>query len=105
MKLLIVVVILGVLSAVALPNFLNQADRARENGAEASVKAAATSCASLIVTGEEGNFVLPGDVTSSAAAPGCANGAVFTSAVGNLTTEAQATVTGTGVEITRQAAG
>ena len=37
-ELLIVVVILGVLSAVALPNFLNQADTARENAANTEAK-------------------------------------------------------------------
>jgi len=109
-ELLIVIVIVGVLSAVALPNFLNQADRARINGAEASVKSAATSCAALIVTGEEGEFTLPGDVTSSVAAggatgDGCADGAIFTSNVDGLTTQAAATVTETGVEITQDAAG
>ena len=104
-ELLIVVVILGILSAIALPNFLNQADRARENGAETAVRTAASSCASLIVIGEEANFDLPGDVTSSVADPGCADGAVFTSTVVGLTTQAQATVTGSGVSITRQAAG
>ncbi len=38
-ELLIVVVILGVLSAVALPNFLNQADAARLAAADAEAKA------------------------------------------------------------------
>ena len=107
-ELLIVIVILGVLSAVALPNFLNQADRARINGAEASVKAAATSCSALIVTAEEASFELPANVTSSVAAAaatgeGCSDGAIFTSNVDGLTQQAQATVDGTGVEITRNA--
>ena len=108
-ELLIVVVILGILSAVALPNFLNQADRARENGAETAVKAAGTSCASLIVIAAEPTYTLPDGVTSSVTAnatttgEGCADGAIFTSDVDGLTTQAQATVTGTGVEITRTA--
>ena len=99
-ELLIVVVILGILSAVALPNFLNQADRARESGAETAVKTAASSCASLVVVADEASFTLPSNVTSSAADPGCADGAVFTSAVDGLTTQATATVTGSGVEVT-----
>ena len=43
-ELLIVVVILGVLSSIALPAFLNQTDKARLNAAIASVKTAANSC-------------------------------------------------------------
>merc|ERR1711934_1061220 len=64
-ELLIVVVILGVLSAVALPNFLNQADTARENAANTAAKAAASSCAALVALGDEAEFKLPTDVTSS----------------------------------------
>jgi len=104
-ELLIVIVILGILSAVALPNFLNQADRARANGAETAVKAAANACAALLVTAEEDTYALPADVTSNAAAAsGCENGAVFTSSIDGLATQAQATVTGVGSEITRNAA-
>ena len=43
-ELLIVVVILGVLSSIALPAFLNQTDKARLNAAIATVKTAANSC-------------------------------------------------------------
>ena len=106
-ELLIVVVILGILSGVALPNFLNQADRARENGAETAVKTAASACASLVATGEEADYNLPAGVTSSAGttdATACADGAIFTSDVDGLTTQAQATVTGTGASVTRDAA-
>ena len=100
-ELLIVVVILGILSGVALPNFLNQADRGRRNGAETAVKAAATSCAALLVTGEQASFVAPDGVTVSAA--GCADGATFTSSDDALSTQAVATIDGTGVEITTPA--
>ena len=108
-ELLIVVIILGILSAVALPNFLNQADLARENGAETAVKAAATACASLVILGTEASdFTLPDGVTSSAGtsdATACADGAIFTSdAGGNLTTPAQAQVVGSGVSIVQEAA-
>ena len=108
-ELLIVVIILGILSAVALPNFLNQADLARERGAETAVKAAGTACASLVILGTQAtDFTLPDDVTSSLGntdAAACDDGAVFSSdADGNLTTPAQATVTGSGVEITQNAA-
>ena len=110
-ELLIVVVILGVLSAVALPNFLNQADRARIEGAETAVKAAGTSCASLLVTAEQADHVVPEGVSSNASTydattgkGGCADGASFTSNVAGITTQAVATVTGTGVAITQSAA-
>merc|ERR1739848_439117 len=109
-ELLIVVVVLGVLSAVALPNFLNQADTARENAANTAAKAAASSCAALVALGDEAKFELPTDVTSSVqasatAGDGCADGAVFTSGTDGLSgnQQAQATVTGTSAEITRPA--
>jgi type IV pilus assembly protein PilA len=107
-ELLIVVIILGILSAVALPNFLNQADLARERGAETAVKTAGSSCASLIVIGQEDTYTLPDGVASSEGttdATACADGAIFTSEVDGLPDagQAQATVTGSGVEITRAA--
>merc|ERR1739848_267284 len=104
-ELLIVVVILGVLSAVALPNFLNQADTARENAANTAAKAAASSCAALVALGDESKFDLPTGVASSVANDGCADGAVFTSETDGLTgnQQAQATVTGTSAEVTRKA--
>ena len=81
-ELLIVVVILGVLSAVALPNFINQADQAKLNAANTEAKAAATACASDLVVNGTG--------------ASCASGDTFTSSVG-IGTEAVWTVTGTAV--------
>ena len=107
-ELLIVVIILGILSAVALPNFLNQADLAREKGANTAVKTAGSSCASLLVIGKEGDFKLPAGVKSDKGtndATYCVDGATFTSDVDGLPDagQAQAKVTGSGVEITRPA--
>ena len=64
-ELLIVVVILGVLSSVALPAFLNQQDKAKVSGANAAVLGAAKSCAALQVTDEMASFKIPANVTSS----------------------------------------
>ena len=47
-ELLLVVAILAILGAIALPNYLNQADNARINGAQTSVKAAANGCAAAV---------------------------------------------------------
>lgn len=43
-ELLIVVIIIGVLASIALPAFLSQAERARENGALSGVQSAARAC-------------------------------------------------------------
>ena len=51
-ELLIVVVILGILSAVALPAFLNQQNRAAASALNAEAMATAKSCAALQVTAE-----------------------------------------------------
>jgi type IV pilus assembly protein PilA len=87
-ELLIVVVILGILSAVALPNFLDQAKFARENAARTEAKSAANACAAALVTGD--------------AADPCADGATYTSSVDNMATQAIATVTGTSASITTE---
>lgn len=121
-ELLIVVVILGILSGVALPNFLNQADRAKANAANTAAKAAASAYAQATITGDEADFLadLPDGVAAGAKdGNGCiafeANGANGTEEVANdsggtttepvdpLGTPAVATVCGTGVELTTSA--
>ena len=105
-ELLIVVVILGVLSAVALPNFLNQADTARENASNTEAKAAANAYAQSTITGD--TFTAPTGITQATVATACggSGGETFTTtyAADELTTNAVATVCGTGVEITTSAA-
>ena len=54
-ELLVVVVILGLLSGVALPNFLNQADRARIASANAEAAALITACEVALATGTAPN--------------------------------------------------
>jgi type IV pilus assembly protein PilA len=68
-ELLIVVIILGVLSSVALPAFLNQQKKGVISSMNASAMAMAKSCAALQVTAEHGSFQVPtksGDITLAA---------------------------------------
>ena len=90
-ELLIVVVILGILSAIALPTFLSQADLARVNGANTAAKSAANSCAASIVAGTNGDWVEPADITEGGPG-GCVVNATYTSDVDGLATQAVATV-------------
>ena len=110
-ELLIVVVILGILTGVALPNFLNQADRARVSGANTAAKAAASAYASLVAIGEETTFNTPDGLTKGTAAcgnedpSGTVTGVTFETIstddnYKSLNTQAKATVCGTGVSLT-----
>ena len=68
-ELLIVVIILGVLSSVALPAFLNQQKKGVISSMNASAMALAKSCAALQVTGEHGQFTFQpksGDINIAA---------------------------------------
>ncbi len=55
-ELLIVVVIVGILSAVALPSFLNQRDRAEKAALDGWAAASAKACAALVVAGEDADW-------------------------------------------------
>ena len=111
-ELLIVVVILGILTGVALPNFLKQADKARISGANTAAKSAASSYASLAAVGELNDFQLPagldiGDVACTGDTGDDKSGKTFTTLATKYTgldTQAIATVCGTGVELTTSAA-
>ena len=88
-ELLVVVVILGVLSAVGIPAYFAQVARARENSANNAALAAAKACAAARVTGD--TF----DAGRGIALPAACNAnavSTFTSDIGNLTQEAIATV-------------
>jgi len=56
-ELLITVVILGTLSSIALPTFMNQQDKAKAAGVVSLVRNAASSCQALQVTDDVDNFV------------------------------------------------
>lgn len=89
-ELLIVVVILGILSAVALPAFLNQQNRAAASALDAEAMAAARSCAALQVTAEQADHD-PGNTTGTCNAAGTAS--TFTASDANgRATNAVATV-------------
>jgi prepilin-type N-terminal cleavage/methylation domain-containing protein len=62
-ELLIVVVIIGILSAVGIPAYLNQAQKARDNAAKSGAMAAARACAALLATGEEASYEQPANVS------------------------------------------
>jgi type IV pilus assembly protein PilA len=55
-ELLIVVVIIGILSAIAIPAFLNQREAADDAALDAWASAGARSCATLLLLGNEGAF-------------------------------------------------
>ena len=72
-ELLIVVVILGVLSSIALPAFLNQRDTAEKGAMDAWAKANAASCAQLLLLGQEDQFSAQAGPDGTAAPTGCAD--------------------------------
>jgi type IV pilus assembly protein PilA len=82
-ELLIVVVILGALSAVALPNFLNASDNAKLKASSADAKAQAAECIAQKTL-----------VSTTSCGPS------FTGSVGGLSIEAVWTVSGTGARET-----
>ena len=94
-ELLIVVVILGVLSSVALPAFLNQTDKAKLSAANASVTAAAKACEVFLVGKETGDEYVPPAgvaVTDGTTVDTCAYGSTFTSTVDGLSPQRVATL-------------
>ena len=93
-ELLIVVIIIGILSAVAVPAFLNQQDKARAKAADSTVMSAARACAALQIDTQEGSFAAPDGVTPTTCA---ATGTLQTYTSQNppftgLTTQAVATI-------------
>ena len=56
-ELLIVVVIIGILSAVGIPAYLNQATVAKRNAAKGGASDVARACAAALVTGD--TYTLP----------------------------------------------
>ena len=97
-ELLIVVVIIGILSAIALPSFLNQQKKARAQGANTTAMSAARSCAALQVTGEHASYdPIAGVTEQTCAAAGTAQPFSSTSAAfPGISGQATATVSALG---------
>ncbi|MCF8141271.1 MAG: type II secretion system GspH family protein [Cyanobium usitatum Tobar12.5m-G36] len=96
-ELLIVVIILGVLTAIALPAFLNQQDKAKVAAANTNSISAARGCAAAQVTGDHVAYTATIDtaaVTGTCAASGTAS--TFTSVAPPMTTPATAIVAADG---------
>jgi type IV pilus assembly protein PilA len=104
-ELLIVVIIIGILSAIAIPAFLNQQEKARAKAADSTVMGAARACAALQIDTEQASFVAPAGVTpTTCAATGTLQ--TYTSLAANFPgiTQAVATIaTNGGVSLTTPA--
>jgi type IV pilus assembly protein PilA len=92
-ELLIVVVILGILSGVALPNFLAQRDKAKVGSANAAAAALMTACE--VGMTNDVDLTADADVTRLAAALPTDAQALVTDTI--TSTTCSATVTGTSV--------
>jgi type IV pilus assembly protein PilA len=92
-ELLIVIVIVGILSAIAIPNFVAQRDRAYVATAQTWAGSEARKCAaSLLASGGAGDFTAtaaPADLPTSitlGTVPTCADGAAWSVTAGGTTT-------------------
>jgi prepilin-type N-terminal cleavage/methylation domain-containing protein len=79
-ELLIVVVILGILSAISIPAFVNQSNRAKTAAGNSWAGAHARSCAALLLTGDESKFAATATTgpNGGTAPTACADGTTFT---------------------------
>ncbi|MCH9714342.1 MAG: prepilin-type N-terminal cleavage/methylation domain-containing protein [Cyanobacteria bacterium] len=74
-ELLIVVAIIGILSAISIPAFVNQRERAEKASAEATAAALARQCAAAIIVEEQDDYDEAGvDVTAISTACNVAAG-------------------------------
>ena len=100
-ELLVVVIIIAVLATIVLPAFLNQQNKARVQGANTLASDAARSCAAMQVSNQQGDFVMPPNMSSDQAGscPAAGSAVVFFttySTPGYLQTNAAALVSSKG---------
>ena len=101
-ELLITVVILGVISAIAIPAFVNQADSSRITAAEASVMSIGRGCAAARITGTTADIDIPDNINGACNATGAST---FESIDAGLDTQAEATLDADGnLSLTTRAA-
>ena len=99
-ELMIVIVIVGILSAVALPNFLSQTDRAKATEAQAQAKAYLTSYHIATLEGGSATATAITDVSAGGSCPedtatwvfDCSGGSTITATLSGGTTVYTGTV-------------
>jgi len=96
-ELLIVVVIIGVLSAIAIPAFLGQRDLAEQRAAEATALGFARSCAAAKLANDAGSIPPAPDAITLGAPCTLDDAQTFTARAGTTTAQATANPNGTAV--------
>ena len=91
---MVVVVILGVLSAVGIPAYFSQVARARVNSSNNAALAAAKACAAAGISGDVALYEAGQGITGTCNAPGAES--TFTAGIPNLARNAIATVSASG---------
>jgi type IV pilus assembly protein PilA len=98
-ELLIVIVIIGILSAIAIPAFVSQRDRANEGAAQASGSALARKCAAAVISGNNLDLPTAAEVTAATGVvettPCSAAGGAYTGGGVTYTIDANGTLTQT----------
>jgi type IV pilus assembly protein PilA len=82
-ELLITIVIIGILSAIALPAFISQRDRANEGAGDAVAGALARQCAAAVIADDDS--LAPKIAEANTANPGVTIGGTCTKAGGDIT--------------------
>jgi type IV pilus assembly protein PilA len=96
-ELLVVIIIIGILAALALPTFLNQADKANANSAKTMAASAGRECQAWLVDQDPATFVLTTKSTPKVALTGdtCVTGAATAGAFAATVTSKNWTYTAT----------